>query len=122
MIVRDDEPQAARARAILARGDAFVPLTVVLETHWLLCSYFRRTSAEAALSLRAVLSLPGVAVEHPDRVAFALDRAEAGMGFADALHLASAEGCDALLTFDRAFIRAAARTPGSTPVRDAADP
>ncbi len=38
----------------------------------------------------------------------ALDRAEKGMDFADALHLGAAAGCDAMLTFDRRFIVAAA--------------
>ncbi len=34
----------------------------------------------------------------------ALDRAEKGMDFADALHLGAAAVCDAMLTFDRHFI------------------
>ena len=36
---------------------------------------------------------------------------EAGMDFADALHLGAAAQCEAMLTFDRHFIEAARDTP-----------
>jgi predicted nucleic acid-binding protein len=47
-------------------------------------------------------------VEEPVLTAKALDWAARGMDFADALHLAKAHGCDAFVSFDRRFARAAA--------------
>lgn len=48
-------------------------------------------------------------VENPPVLAEALDQAEAGMDFADALHLSAAGHCEAMLTFDRKFIKEEAR-------------
>lgn len=56
-----------------------------------------------ATALRAFADLPGVSVESPGPTAEVLDRVEKGMDFADALHLAAAARCEALLTFDRRF-------------------
>jgi predicted nucleic acid-binding protein len=58
-------------------------------------------------ALRAFAGLPGLAVEDETLVATALDRVERGMDFADALHLGKAGHCEAMVTFDRKFIRAA---------------
>jgi predicted nucleic-acid-binding protein len=103
-----DEPsQSAKARALVEAGDVFVPLTVVLEAEWVLRSVYGHKGPRVAAALRAFAGLPGVSVEAPGRVATALDRAEAGMDFADALHLGAADGCEALLTFDRRFVKAA---------------
>jgi predicted nucleic acid-binding protein len=41
---------------------------------------------------------------------------EAGLDFADALHLAKAAGCEAFVTFDQRFARAATRL-GAVQVR-----
>ena len=43
-------------------------------------------------------------------VSKARDWAEAGMDFADALHLAAAHGYEGFLTFDKRFARLGART------------
>jgi predicted nucleic acid-binding protein len=48
-----------------------------------------------------------LAVDTKALVAAALDRVERGMDFADALHLGKASHCDAMITFDRKFIKAA---------------
>lgn len=103
----DDPDQSAIARTLVEAGDLFVPLTVMLETEWVLRSVYGHERPQVAAALRAFAGLPGASVEAPERLAAALDRAEAGMDFADALHLGGAEGCDALLTFDRRFVKAA---------------
>ena len=103
----DDPDQSPRARALVEAGELLVPLTVMLEAEWVLRSVYGHKGPQVAAALRAFAGLPGVAVEAPERLAAALDRAEAGMDFADALHLGAAEGCEALLTFDRRFVKAA---------------
>jgi predicted nucleic acid-binding protein len=64
------------------------------------------------MALRAFAGLPRVTVEAPAALAQALDWMERGMGFADSLHLAKAAGCDAFLTFDQRFVRAASKLGG----------
>ena len=100
-----DEPgQAARAKAVIDAGDVFVGTTVLLESEWVLRSLYGFSAKDVAAALRAFAGLPGVSVDSPAQLAVALDRAENGMDFADALHLGAAARCDALLTFDRRLI------------------
>ena len=107
-----DEPaQAARARAMVAAGQVFVGTTVLLESEWVLRSVYGLAGTEVAAALRAFAGLREVTVENPVLLAEALDRAEQGMDFADALHLGAAARCEAMLTFDRRFIQAARDAP-----------
>ena len=104
----DDEPeQAARAKAAIDAGNVFVSTTVLLESEWVLRSVYGFTAGKVAAALRAFSGLPGVLVENPVLLTQALDLAEKGMDFADALHLGAAVRCEAMLTFDRQFIESA---------------
>ncbi len=105
-LTTDDPVQAKRARNLVDSNPVFLPSTVVLESEWVLRSY-RLTRPQVLAQLRHFLSLPTVTVENPLRVAKALAWAEAGMDFADALHLAAAENCAAFITFDRPLVKAA---------------
>jgi hypothetical protein len=58
-------------------------------------------------ALRAFGGLPTVLIEDAALVAEALDRAAAGMDFADALHLGRSGRCDGFASFDQRFIKAA---------------
>ena len=58
----------------------------------------------------------GGIVENPVAAATALDWAEQGVDFADALHLAAAQAQEGFVTFDKALARAARRL-GGPPVR-----
>ncbi len=103
----DDPDQSARARTAVDGGAVFASTTVLLESEWVLRSVYGFAPEEIAAALRAFAGLPGVAVENPGLLAEALDRAAAGMDFADALHLGAAARCDTMLTFDRRFIEQA---------------
>ena len=109
----DDTGQAARARAVIDAGDVFVSTTVLLESEWVLRSVYGFARTEVATALRAFAGLPGLSVESPAVFSEALEYAERGMDFADALHLGAAARCEALLTFDLRFIEQA----GGMPVR-----
>ena len=106
----DDPGQAARAKAAIDAGDVFISTTVLLESAWVLRSVYGLAEEEVAAALRAFAGLPGISLESPDLTAEALDRAEKGMDFADALHLGAAARCEALLTFDRRFVELAGDT------------
>jgi predicted nucleic-acid-binding protein len=102
----DDALQARRARTLVDNNRVFVATTVVLESEWVLRSY-RLTRERILEQLGGFIRLPTVTMEHPMRVSKSLAWAVAGMDFADALHLAAAEDCEALVTFDRDFVKAA---------------
>jgi predicted nucleic-acid-binding protein len=112
----DDPAQAARARALVDGHDVFVATTVLLESEWVLRGGYGLPRARVIAALKRVAGLPRVTLEDPARVARALEWAAAGMDFADALHLAAADGCDGFATFDRRFIKSAAGLE-SVPVR-----
>ena len=107
----DDFGQAARAKTAIDAGGVFVATTVLLESEWVLRGAYGFSRIEVAAALCAFAGLPGVSVENPDLIAEALDRAERGMDFADALHLGAAARCEAMLTFDRRFIQLAENAP-----------
>ena len=100
-LVADDPEQFQRATALIESETIFVCLTVFLEVEWV---------------LRARYRLSGVAVEDPAALTQALDWAEQGMDFADALHLACSTECEAFASFDHGLARAAAKV-GSLTVR-----
>ncbi len=105
----DDPEQADKARAVIGRTPVFVPRTVLLEVEWVLRGVYNLSSEQVMPALRAFAGLPGVSVENAGLVAKAMSWAEAGMDFADALHLAAAAECESFLTFDKRFARSGTR-------------
>ncbi len=86
-LTNDDPDQAARARRLLAGEVVAVSLTVLLETEWVLRAVYGIAAADVIVALRRLAGLPNVALEDAARAAAALDWAERGLEFADALHL-----------------------------------
>jgi predicted nucleic-acid-binding protein len=113
-LVADDKSQAQKARAAIEAGDIFMPMTVLLESEWVLRSGYGFAPVQIAEGLRGFAGLPGITIERPAQLAQALDWMSSGMDFADALHLAAAEDCDVCLSFDRAFAKSAA---GRSPIK-----
>lgn len=103
----DHPKQSARARKLIDGEDVFVCTTVLLETEWVLRSVYDYTGVQLARALRAFAGLPHVILEDARMAAQALGWTEGGLDFADALHLAKASGCDAFVSFDQRFARAA---------------
>jgi len=114
----DHPKQSVRARRLIDAGDIYVGITVMLEAEWVLRSVYAYQPGDVCRALRAFAGLPGVSVEDEALVATALDRVERGMDFADALHLGKAGHCEAMVTFDRKFIKAA-KAVGVETVREA---
>ena len=110
--------QSPKARALIAGQPVFASVTVVLETEWVLRSTYEYDPADIARVLRAFGGLPTVTVEDGPVVAAALDLAERGMDFADALHLGKAAHCEGMASFDRKFVKAA-KAAGYDGVREA---
>ena len=114
----DHPEQAERARTIIDGTAVFVPVTVLLETEWVLRSAYGYAPAEVVGALRAFGGLPTVSTEDPDGVSAALDLAAQGMDFADALHVGRSGRCDGFVSFDRRLVKAAVEA-GLTLVRSA---
>jgi predicted nucleic-acid-binding protein len=106
-LTNDDPGQAACVRQLLAREVVFVPLTVLLETEWVLRAVYGFARTQVLAGMRGFAGLPHVAVENAVAAALALDWAERGLDFADALHLATARSHSGFLSFDKSLARAA---------------
>ena len=115
-VTRDHPEQSPRAKALIDGNDVLLATTVLLETEWVLRSAYGFDRAEIVEALRSLAGLPRLTLENPARALKALDWFTAGMDFADALHLAGTEHCEAFVSFDRSLIRRA-RQYARMPVR-----
>lgn len=116
LLLRDDKAQHARVKALLATDQTFTaPVTVFVELAWVLeandCP-----AEDVARALELLLDLPNFRPAQADAVRQALHGYAHGMDFADALHLALSRSDEALLTFDKAFVRKAGKLSLAPPV------
>ena len=114
LLVNDDAAQARRARALLAAGhEVRIPVTVLLETEWVLRAAYGYPAPQVMTFLRGLLGLPGVSTDNAPAVAAAITACELGLDFADALHLALSGDAERFYTFDANLRRRALRVmPG----------
>ena len=106
-LTNDHPKQSPRARDMIDGQAVFVAVTVVLEVEWVLRSTYGYRPTDVARAIRLFAGLPTVTVEDGAIVATALDMAERGMDFADALHLGKSAQCDGFVSFDRRFVKLA---------------
>ena len=108
-IAQDDPDQTDRATRLIAAGDIFVATSVILESEWVLRRGYHFSRDSVVRTLRAFVSLPGITTEHAASLASAFEMAQAGMDFADAIHLCRTENCESFVSFDRHLAKTAAR-------------
>ena len=97
----DDAEQFAKVNALIGGQDVYVCTTVLLETEWVLRRTYLFSRERVVAALAAFAGLPRVTLQDPALAAKALDWTRYGMDFADALHLAEAQGCEAFVSFDQ---------------------
>lgn len=105
-----DDAQAAQQRpaAMAALSDrAHVSVTVLLELEWVLRGFYALARRDIARALRALAGIEHVTIEDRDSVLAALAAFEAGLDFADALHVSRSTRASAFVTFDRQLARRA---------------
>lgn len=107
LLTRDDDSQYQASYALFQRQQIFVPDSVLLELEWVLRHAYGFSVADVCNAFRKLLGLRNVHSNNPPVVVKALDWHEAGLDFADALHLASCQKLPCLKTFDDRFIRRA---------------
>ena len=105
----DDPPRAAKARALFASETVFVATTVLLETEWVPRGLHERDGKTVIDALEALISLPNVRCQDEPAARRAIAWRRQGLGFADAVHLASAREATQFATFDRTVARRAAK-------------
>ena len=115
ILIKDDPAQLARSTEILQANEVFISDTVILETYWVLHYRYGLANAEAYAGLKALVSLPTVHLRDASAIAQVFAWSEAGLDFADAMHLAIADGV-LFVTFDRRFARRATAISGRSVV------
>lgn len=115
-LAKDDPEQSQKARALIERETIFVALTVLLEAEWVLRGAYGFDRERLLKAFRAFAGLKTVVIQDPRALSKAIAWAEAGMDFADALHLAQMGQSEAFATFDARLAKAAKRM-GAVEVR-----
>ena len=109
LLTNDDPQQAERVAALIdASAGCFVPITVVLELEWVLRGAYKLPREAVIRAFEGLLAIRQVHLEQEELVRQVLEWHRQGVDFADALHLARSEGCEALISFDRSLVRQAA--------------
>lgn len=109
LLLKDDAAQHARVEALLKTNQMFTaPPTVFLELVWVLEAN-DATPAEISQGLTKLLGLTNFSPPDANAIRQALHAYAQGMDFADSLHLALGSSDQAMMTFDRAFVRRAGK-------------
>nr|CAA6829005.1 MAG: Nucleotide-binding protein [uncultured Thiotrichaceae bacterium] len=98
--------QLAAKRLFESGQELKISKTVLLEFEWVLRGYYRFSPEEIVPVLQQLLSQPHIHIESRSEVEQAIAGLEDGLDFADALHHAHYQDCDAMASFDdRRFAR-----------------
>lgn len=109
LLTQDDAKQAAIVNSIFASEEVWIAKTVLLETTWVLQKVYGFPDKAIRHALLLLIGLPNVRIEDEEAVLNAVSLLEAGLDFADALHLASKPNSAHFISFDKASVRRAQR-------------
>src|ERR1019366_750322 len=109
LLTEDDPTQTAAARSLFAAGPIWIAKTVLLETAWVLRSFYGFDESAIREAFTKLLGLENVHSEDTPSMAAALALTEHGIELADAMHLSSRPPGAAFVSFDRSFVRRAKR-------------
>ena len=100
-LTRDDPVQAPIATEILRAG-FLLSATVLIETEWVLRSFYRWPRDRIAEALASLIDLPSADIV-PEGADWALARFANGADLADMIHILAGVGASAFATFDDAI-------------------
>lgn len=109
LLTGDDPNQFQKARALFETKDIVITTSVMMECEWVLRYAYQFKPLEIAEAFASLCGLPNVTAQEPAVIFTAIEWHKQGLDFADAIHLSKSLDHDALLTFDRKLITAAAR-------------
>ena len=107
LVTADDPGQTETAREVFKADALWLCKTVLLETEWVLRYSYKLSRESIRETFGRLLGYPQLQVEDRSTVLRALRFFEAGLDFADALHLASSAEAERFATFDRPLAEAA---------------
>ena len=107
LLTGDDKKQFPKAEKLFATEQVFIADTVILETEWVLRFAYTFKPEDIRQALTKLFGLVNVHVNNPENLYRVIQLYEKGLDFADAMHLVASFNCDALLTFDKTFVRRA---------------
>jgi predicted nucleic-acid-binding protein len=116
-LVDDGSEHVAATRRVFSEGHVFVPLSVMLETEWVLRSNFGFKRSQICDAFDRLLGFTSIRIQEVSVIEMAIASCRKGMDFADALHLHSTADCNPFYTFDKNLIRKAKRTASVSVVR-----
>lgn len=114
-LTRDEERQFQKAQSLFANAQIFIPVTVILETVWVLENVYEYPPGDIVDAIRRLLGISTVTASHLQSIHRALEWYEDALDFADALHLALSQHAERFATFDGPLVRGAPEK-GNSPV------
>lgn len=109
LLTGDDARQSAAAQSLFGSESIWIGKTVLLETDWVLRSFYGFPIGEIRYAFMKLLGLENVQVEDEASVAAALALTPHGIEFADALHLSCKPPNARFVSFDRSLVKRAVR-------------
>ena len=98
----DIEAALQKPAAIQAMSQAvFVSRSVILEFEWVMRGFYALPRADITRVFKALCGLQHVTIEDRAMVLSVIEAHHQGLDFADALHLAGAQHCQAFISFDK---------------------
>lgn len=111
----DRETVRQRPAAIAALSSTvFVPVSVILEFEWVMRGFYELSRKDIQRVFESLCGLENVQIEDRGIVLAALNAYQKGLDFADALHLARTNFCNAFLSFDQR-LKKRAKAAGLSP-------
>ena len=99
-LLSDDTDQSLTAARVLSEG-AFISLTVLLETSWLLGSRYKLNSTQIVDLVNVLRAHVAIQIEGEEWLDWLLNSFVQGLDFADLIHLIASKNFQSFATFDR---------------------
>ena len=119
LLVRDDEEQARTAYRLIADRSVSVTLAVLMETEWVLRAVYGFSKPRVLEAMKGLVGLERLAIDDPIGARNVFMAYEAGLSFADAVHLAQSSNARGFATFDMDIVTTSAKlnifVPSFTP-------
>ena len=109
LLTGDDRKQAAAARSLFASEPIWIAKTVLLETSWVLRTFYGFEKSAVQDALTKLLGIKNVHAEDELSVAAALALTAQSLEMADAMHLSSRTPGATFVSFDKSFVQRARR-------------
>lgn len=108
-LAKDDPVQSPKSAELFFHHRVLLLKSVLLETEWVLRAAAGLRKSDIARALNSLVRMTTVELEDPSATMQALELFEAGMDFADAMHVSSIGEAEAFVTFDRKLAKSAGK-------------